>query len=118
MQAPDFEKCRDLRRRTEQRYSESLLMAVQRGLALPESEWPITPVVPDEQKIGKDRITAVVERIRKTAEARLVDPRLVSTKNDVLMLLNEGPNASPRNHRLLRGWRAELLGDCLASVQL
>jgi ribonuclease D len=117
VQAPDFEQCRDLRRRTEQRYGESLLAAVQRGLALPESEWPVTPITPDEQKIGKDRITSVVESIRKTAEAKPVDPRLVSTKNDVLMLLHEGRNALPGNHRLLRGWRAELLGDCLASIQ-
>ena len=117
VQTPDFEKCRDLRRRTEQRYSELLLMAVQRGLALPESEWPVTPVTPDEQKIGKDRISSVMERIRKTAEAKPVDPRLVSTKNDVLMLLHEGLSARPENHRLLRGWRAELLGDCLAPIQ-
>lgn len=116
-QAPDFERCRDLRRRTEQRYGESLLAAVQRGLALPESDWPTHPMVPDEQKIGKDRITAAVEQIRKTAEAKPVDPRLVSTKNDVLMLLQEGRNALPENHRLLRGWRAELLGDCLALIQ-
>jgi ribonuclease D len=116
-QAPDFEHCRDLRRQTEQRYGESLLAAVQQGLALPEPEWPETPTVPDEQRIGKDRITSVVEMIRKTAEAKPVDPRLVSTKNDVLMLLHEGRNALPGNHRLLRGWRAELLGDCLASIQ-
>jgi ribonuclease D len=116
-QAPDFEQCRDLRRRTEQRYSESLLAAVQRGLALSESEWPPSPQAPDEQKIGKDRITSVVESIRKTAEAKPVDPRLVSTKNDVLMLLHEGLNALPENHRLLRGWRAELLGECLSLIQ-
>ncbi|MEI6787537.1 MAG: ribonuclease D [bacterium] len=116
-QASDFEQCRDLRRRTEERYSEFLLAAVQQGLALPESEWPAPPTVPDEQKIGKDRITSVVESIRKTAEAKPVDPRLVSTKNDILMLLHEGRNARPENHRLLRGWRAELLGECLAAIQ-
>lgn len=112
-QAPDFEKCRDLRRRTEQRYGEPLLAAVTRGLALPESEYPIPPANPDERKIGKERIAAAVENIRKTAEARRVDPKLVCSKNDVLMLLHEGPSALPENHRLLRGWRAELLGDVL-----
>lgn len=117
VQAPDFEKCRDLRRRTEQRYSEPLLAAVQRGLALSESECKAAfPAALDERAFGKERIAAVVETIRKAAEARLVDPRLVFSKNDVLMLLHEGPQALPQNHRLLRGWRAELLGNSLAAI--
>lgn len=112
-QAPDFEKCRDLRRRTEERYGESILAAVQRGLALPESDYPPSPAAPDERILGKERIAALAETIRKTAEARSVDPRLVYTKNDILMLLQESHNALPQNHRLLRGWRAELLGGVL-----
>lgn len=115
-QPADFEKCRDLGRRTEQRYSEPLLAAVQRGLALSESEYPSLPTIPDERKVGKERITAAAESIRKTAEAKRVDTRLVSTKNDILMLLHEGRQALPENHRLLRGWRAELLGASLASL--
>jgi len=109
----DFEKCRELRRRTEQRYSESLMAAVQRGLAIPESECPISPIPPDERKIGKERIATTVESIRIAAEAKQVDARLVCAKNDVVMLLHEDGNASPENHRLLRGWRAELLHDSL-----
>ncbi|MEI7881423.1 MAG: HRDC domain-containing protein [bacterium] len=115
-QASDFEKCRDLSRRTEQRHSPHLLAAVQRGLALSESECPAPAVSPDERKLGKERIAAAVESIRKSAEARQVDARLVSSKNDVVQLLHEGRNALPENHRLLRGWRAELLGDSLAKI--
>jgi len=113
----DFEKCRDLRRRTEERYSTALLAGVQRGLALPETECPAPPTPPDERKIGKERITSTVEGIRKIAEARQVDARLVSTKNDILMLLHEGHQALPENHRLLRGWRSELLSGCLTTLQ-
>ena len=58
-----------------------------------------------------------MEAIRKIAEEYKVDPRLVSAKNDVLILLQEGYAASPKHHRLLRGWRAELLGDLLTSRQ-
>lgn len=113
---PDFEKCRDLRRRTEQRHGPHLMAAVQRGLALPESEWPAPPVTPDERTLGKERVTAAVEQIRKMAEARSVDARVVGAKNDILMLLHEGVRATPGNHRLLRGWRAELLGDTLKTI--
>lgn len=116
-EAPHFEKCRDLRRRTEQRYGEVLLAAVRRGLVLPESEYPTFPVEPDERKIGKERIAATVESIRKVAESKSVDPRLVHTKNDVLMLLHESADAWPQDHRLLRGWRAELLGECLSAIR-
>ena len=116
VQPPDFEKCRDLGRRTEQRHSESLLAAVRRGLALPEAELPIPVKLPDERWLGKERIAAVTECIRLCAEARRVDARLVSTKHDVMMLLQEGALASPENHRLLRGWRATLLGDSLAPI--
>ena len=114
IEGPDFEKCHDLRRRTEQRYSAPLLAAVKRGLALPESDCPDASTAPDERAIGKERIAAALEHIRKTAEEKHVDARLVSTKNEVVMLLHEGGNALPRNHRLLRGWRAELMGDSLA----
>ncbi len=112
----DFEKCRDLSRRTEQRYREPLLAAVRRILDLPESDWPVIPVSPDERKIGKERIQAAMESLRKTAEARRVDARLVGAKNDILMLLHEGAAALPRQHRLLRGWRAELLGNSLSAI--
>ncbi len=116
-QAPDFEKCRDLRRRTEERHSAHLLAAVQRGLALPESDLPQPIVAPDERTIGKERISATVEAFRKAAEARQVDARLVSSKNDVVMLLHEGKQALPQNHRLLRGWRADLLSGSLPVPQ-
>ncbi|MEI8140821.1 MAG: HRDC domain-containing protein [bacterium] len=116
-QIADFEKCRDFKRRTEARYGEPLLAAVQQGLAIPESECPLVSEPPDERKIGKERIAVLVENIRISAEAKRVDARLVSTKNDVLMLLHEGTLALPMNHRLLRGWRAELLGDSLTTLR-
>ncbi len=112
----DFEKCRDLRRRSEKSYSDALLAAVKRGLALSESDLPVPSLSLDERKLGKERIAAATEAVRKIAEAMHVDARLVSSKNDILMLLNEGPGASPQNHRLLRGWRHELLGEALSTI--
>lgn len=113
LQGSDFEKCRDLRRRTEERHGSTLLAAVHRGLSLPEAEWPGSLAAPDERLIGKERITMLAEGIRKAAEARSLDPRMVHTKGDILKLLSEGPGASPWNNRLLRGWRAALLKDLL-----
>ncbi len=115
-QPPDFEKCRDLKRSTERHHGESLLAAVKKGLSLPESECPPLVHTPDERKIGKERVLSVVESIRKMAETKRIDARLVSTKNDVLMLLHEGPNALPDNHRLLQGWRAQLLSGSMTSI--
>jgi ribonuclease D len=104
--------CKQLDPRVARRRGPDLLAAVQRGLSLSETEWPKSLAQPDEQQVGKGRIQALQAVIRQNAEARLIDARMVATKADVIRLLaadTEG-GARPEDHRLLRGWRAELLG--------
>jgi ribonuclease D len=55
-------------------------------------------------------VRAAQDRIRVKAQARNLDPQLVASKGEVIQLLAEGAAAEPARHRLLRGWRAELLG--------
>lgn len=108
--------CRGLAAGTVQRHGDALLASVERGLAVPEAglESPAPP--PDARRLGPERITAVAETIRKLAEARRVDWRLVGAKNDIMQLLQAGAAARPEDHRLLRGWRRELLGESLAGI--
>ena len=42
-----------------------------------------------------------------------MDPTLVATRAEITALVREGPNADLNNHRLLRGWRREFLGEDL-----
>jgi ribonuclease D len=106
--------CRQVDPRVARRRGPDLLAAVQRGLSLSETEWPKSMAQPDEQQVGKGRIQALQAVIRQKAEARLIDARMVATKADVIRLLvaDSEAGARPEDHRLLRGWRAELLGPC------
>ncbi len=115
-QEVDFPKCRELEVRTAHRYGGHLLAAVERGLARPETDLPALQPGPDERHVGRERVASVGEAIRLAAEAFRIDPRVVSTKSDILLLLAEGATARPENHRLLSGWRARLLGDSLNSI--
>lgn len=109
VQEADFSKCKDIHSRLTSRHGAELLSVIKRGLDVPPEQWPPPVVKPDEKQVGKDRVRAFLERIRIKAEARHLDPRLVASKGEVVQLLAEGAAAKPGNHRLLRGWRAELL---------
>lgn len=115
-QTTDLATCHDLGPRTAQRYSGPLLDAVERGLALSEAELPVPSLLPEARELGRERIAAVTETIHRCAAMKHIDGRLVSNKNDVMLLLQKGRTALPENHRLLRGWRAELLGDSLSAA--
>jgi len=106
--------CRQVDPRMARRRGPDLLAAVQRGLNVPESERPQPLGQPDEQQAGKGRIQALQAVIRKKAEARMIDARIVATKADMIRMLiaDSEAGARPEDHRLLRGWRAELLGPC------
>jgi ribonuclease D len=112
----DFSKCRQLDPRIARRHGAHLLAAVKRGLDAPEAQWPKPVAPPDERQVGRERIQALLHAIRVKAEERHVDSRLVATKGEVVQVLAEGPDAKPGNHRLLRGWRAELLGNTVTSA--
>lgn len=114
----DFSKCRQLDPRIARRHGAHMLAAVRRGLDMPESQWPKPVAQPDERQVGKERVQALLQAIRLKAEERHIDPRLVASKGDLLQLLSDGAAAKPENHRLLRGWRAELLGNTVAGFLL
>jgi len=112
----DLSLCPKLETRTVKRYGHDLVAAVKRGLDVPEVDLPETPKRADLRRLGKDRVNNVVEQISKRAEERRIDPQLVASKSAVVLLLTEGPDASPEKHNLIRGWRSELLGDMLESM--
>ncbi len=111
LQAADLAACRDLHPHVAKRYAAPLLEAVRKGLAVPETQWPAAIVKADERQAGgKEKVRAALDRIRVKAQALNLDPQLVASKGEVIQLLAEGAAAEPARHRLLRGWRAELLG--------
>lgn len=99
-----------------QRYGAALLAAIQRGLALPDSELPPPIFQPSRDPALRKAVDAAQAAILDRAAARKIDPALVGSRSDLTQLLQEGAAARPEDHALLRGWRAEFMGDALAAL--
>lgn len=111
----DLRRCRGVAPQTVQRHGEDLLAAIQRGLSLPDAELPPPVFQPSRDPAFRKAVDAALGQVLARAAARHVDPPLVCSRNELAMLLHEGAAARPEAHRLLRGWRAELMGDALAA---
>ena len=107
-----------LKPQTVQRWGAELLAAVERGLALPDSELPPPVFQPPRDPAFRKAVDAALADVLARATSRQIDPALVCSRNDLAMLLlQEGAAARPEDHALLRGWRAELMGDLRAAPQ-
>ena len=98
-----------------QRYGAALLAAVQRGLSVSDAELPPPVFQAPRDPAFRKAVDAALAEIQVRATARKIDPALVCSRNDLAMLLQEGAAARPEDHALLRGWRAELVGDLRAA---
>jgi ribonuclease D len=99
-----------------QRHGADMLASVQRGLSRPDSELPPPIFQPSRDSAFRKAVDAALGEIVARATARKIDPALVCSRNELTMLLQEGAAARPEDHALLRGWRAELIGDRLAAL--
>jgi len=112
----DLSKCRGLNPQVTQDHGKDLLSAIQRGLAILDSDLPPPIFQPGRDKALKVAVNTALPIIQTRAEGRKIDPALVCSRNELAMLLHEGAAAKPEAHALLRGWRAEFMGDSLAAL--
>ena len=103
--------------RTVERYGDAILSCLEHGKAIPEAEWPKRRVMPMDVRVLKQRADRVLSLIKKRAEARQIDSVLVGSRRDAesLVLATE-EKAWPFHHRLLEGWRREVLGDVIEQM--
>ena len=113
--ADDLQRCRGLKPQAIQRWGAVWLEASGRALALAEGELPPPVFQAGRDPAAKRAVDAVLLAIQERAAARGIDPALVGSRTDVAKLVQAGARARPEDHALLRGWRAELLGDTLAA---
>ena len=68
-------------------------------------------------RVLKQRADRVLSLIKKRAEARQIDSVLVGSRRDTesLVLATE-EKTWPFHHRLLEGWRREVLGDVIEQM--
>lgn len=113
----DLRRCRGLEPKALQRHGEDWLAAVRRGLELPEADCPPPVFQPGRDPAGRKAVDAALAQVQDRAARRGIDPALVCSRTELAMLVQAGPAARPADHRLLRGWRAELMGDAFAALK-
>ncbi len=91
------------------RYSNKVLSAIERGISVPEKECPQVEEIPRRTKSLTNKTKSTLSSIRSKCEKRGIDPALVATKAEIMLLLAAGKNPSPSDHRPLQGWRGKLL---------
>lgn len=106
-------RCQRLNPQTAQRHGDALLAAVDRGRALPENQLPSPLSNPGRDRSLKAPVDAVLQQILTRAEMHKIDPQLVGSRNELGLLLRAGRQAKADKHPLLRGWRAEFMGEAL-----
>ncbi|MFH1571947.1 MAG: HRDC domain-containing protein [Gemmatimonadota bacterium] len=107
----ELAEVRGLRDRHVARYGEGLLAAVARGLAMPVDECPPGPPRSRFDPGLEDRVDRALSRLKDCSAARGIDHALVATRAEVVQLMRRG--AAAEGSRLLRGWRAEFVGNDL-----
>jgi ribonuclease D len=107
----ELRHCQHLGTRTAQYYGENLIAAVQRSTELDPAEVARPAARPDSRHVGKERVDALVIRIRECCEGRGVDPALIGSKADVTCLVHDADSGSLVTSPLMSGWRGEAIGE-------
>lgn len=96
------------------RYSEPILEAIQRGLNTSKEDYPRHHFVDMDSKLIRSRAERIKKLIVKRSTAREIDSVLVGARKDMESFVIAAQTKSwPFQHRLLEGWRRNLLGDAI-----
>ena len=104
-----------LAERTIQRFGSEILAAVKKGMSLARDERPTPAVIRDKRPL-RGRLRQALAFAKQKCEADNIDLPFVATRSEIKRLVLDGDRASPEAHRLLRGWRRNLLGDELLAL--
>ena len=100
-----------------ERYGDAILACLKRGMEIPEAEFPRHRVMPLDSRVLKQRADRVLSLIHKRAATRQIDSVLVGSRRDAESLVMATEEKEwPFRHRLLNGWRGELLGDVIVQL--
>jgi ribonuclease D len=111
----DLHNLRRLYPRAIERYGEAIVLAVRRGIELPDTELPehekgrtlrIRPGVPE-------MLNAV---LRARAEEHRIAPPLIATMRDLELLAHDPRREEARALPVLNGWRREMVGNELLDI--
>ncbi|MBL4847793.1 MAG: ribonuclease D [Planctomycetes bacterium] len=112
----DLSQVRGLHRGEIKRNGDAILKAIKRGLDLPESE------LPDKKKRGNHkRVGGVLDLLKaflgQRSEELGIASETVATSGDLERLAkDEKRERFAKDHRILQGWRGELIGEDLCKI--
>ncbi|MEP6888114.1 MAG: ribonuclease D [Nitrospirales bacterium] len=99
-----------------ERNGEALITVIERGLAVPESEWPEAPKSkrPEPEAAGQvDLLQAVLKAIALKEE---IAPTLLAGASDLQELVDAKHDREKLDLPILHGWRRTLAGETLLDV--
>jgi ribonuclease D len=99
-----------------ERNGEALIKVIERGLAVPESEWPEAPKSkrPEPEAAGQvDLLQAVLKAIALKEE---IAPSLLAGASDLQELVDAKLHREKLDLPILHGWRRKLAGETLLDV--
>lgn len=94
----------------------AILAAIQKGLAMPPSEWPevAPPKRPEPESAGQVDLLQAVLKARATEEH--IAPTLLATSSDLQELVEAKHDREKLDLPILSGWRRKLAGELLLQV--
>ena len=93
----------------------TLVLAVQRGLAVPDEDRPRLESSPPLDESGAELLELLSAIVRRRAIEESLPPSLMASADDLRSLAIQRKNPS-ETHPLLNGWRGELLGEPLRAA--
>lgn len=98
-------------------YGNDVLQAIRRGLSIPREHCPTQAVMKMPVAVHKVRVGRLQHYVQKRCELRQIDPTLVASRREIsALVLAADARQWPIDSVLLRGWRAELLGEELQNL--
>ena len=106
-----------LRTRGKRRYDHCVLEQIRRGLAVPDAECPPRPRRPQlDKKVVERKLAQSMAYLRRQSDAAQIDAPFVAARAEVRNLVCAAVAATPEDHRLLRGWRRDFIGEALYGI--
>lgn len=99
------------------RYDRCILEQIRRGLAVPDEECPPRARRPQlEKEVFERKLTQSMDHLRRQSDAAQIDAPFVAARAEVRNLVLDAVAATPEDHRLLRGWRRDFIGEALYGI--
>ncbi len=116
--ADSIKPCRGLTEKTLKYNRSKIWAAIERGI---KGDLPSLSISKDKKESSSDegfesRVDLSLGLIKGVCLAAKLDPALIGNRADVTAFVLEAGIADPSRHQMLRGWRADFIGNQLLSV--